>query len=120
MQDMGASPPAWAIVRAARARAGLTQRQLAARAGTSQAAIGRYERGRSIPDLATLGRLVDACGLELRLSMTEPDQHDAELIREHVRRTPRQRVSANRSATRLLAKAAHARAAGRVRPLVDA
>jgi hypothetical protein len=67
-----------------------------------------------------LARLVEACGLELRLSVAEPDDHDRVLIEGNLRRTPRQRVGANRNATRLLAHAAQARAAGAVRPLVDA
>lgn len=117
---MATSPPAWAIVRVARARAGLTQRDLAARAGTSQAAIARYERGKTVPDLTTLARVVESCGLELWLSVTEPDDHDAVLIKENLRRTPRQRAAANRNATRLLVSAEKARAAGEVRPLVDA
>jgi len=111
---------AWAAVRAARTRAGLTQRELAAKARTSQAAVARYERGRTVPDLRTLARLVEACGLELRLSIAEPDPHDRALIHDNLRRTPAQRVTANRNATRILAAAARARAQGRVRPLLHA
>ncbi|MGH9154509.1 MAG: helix-turn-helix domain-containing protein, partial [Acidimicrobiales bacterium] len=39
-----------------------SQAQLAARAGTSQPAIARYEKARTMPDLATLHRIVEACG----------------------------------------------------------
>ena len=116
----GAPFPAWAAVRSARTRAGLTQRVLAERAGTSQAAVARYERNRTVPDLRTLARLVEACGLELRLSIAEPDPHDRDLIHDNLRRTPAQRAAANRNATRILAAAARARADGRVRPLFDA
>src|SRR3972149_4552502 len=97
---MADSPlPAWAAVRAARTRAGLTQRELAARAGTSQAAVARYERRRTVPDLRTLARLVEACGLELRLSIAEPDRHDRVLLRDNLRPTPAQPLTANRNAT---------------------
>jgi hypothetical protein len=46
----------------ARAAAGLTQRELAERARTSQSAVARYERGTAVPTLATLERLLIACG----------------------------------------------------------
>lgn len=62
------SSPAQLVV-TARNAAGLTQRSLAARAGTSAAAINRYERGRSQPDLETLARVLAACGFELRMTM---------------------------------------------------
>lgn len=66
--------PVWAIIKEARRRAGLTQAGLARRVGTSQAAITRYERARSMPELSTLLRIVDACGLELRMHLAEPDR----------------------------------------------
>lgn len=50
------------LIRDARAAAGLTQQELAARAGTSQPAIARYERGAAAPTLATLERMLVACG----------------------------------------------------------
>lgn len=108
------------LLRTARARAGLSQRQLADRAGTSQPAIARYERARSTPDLGTIERLVAACGLALELKLGPPDGHDRALIREHLRRSPAARVAANRAATRMHAHAARARRDGRVRPLGDA
>jgi len=55
------------LLRDARAGAGLSQRELAQRAGTSQAMVARIERGRQSPSLATLERLVRACGRELRV-----------------------------------------------------
>ncbi len=53
----------------ARRRACLSQRELAARAATSQAAVHRYERGRAVPPIATLMRLLHACGLRLAESL---------------------------------------------------
>lgn len=52
-------------VRAARRRAGLTQAELAARAGTSQATVSAYERAAKQPSVATLGRLLEAAGSRL-------------------------------------------------------
>lgn len=50
------------LLRDARARAGLSQRELASRAHTSQPAINRYERGVVQPRADTLDRLLVACG----------------------------------------------------------
>jgi transcriptional regulator with XRE-family HTH domain len=55
------------LLKEARDRAGLTQRELARRAGTSQAMVARIEGGQQSPSVATLERLVRACGLELRV-----------------------------------------------------
>lgn len=68
--------PAYALCRIARDRAGLTQRQLAARAGVSPSTVARVERGRMEPTLDLLLRLVDACGLDLRMRLTEIDHAD--------------------------------------------
>jgi ribosome-binding protein aMBF1 (putative translation factor) len=54
----------------ARARAGLSQAELAERMGTSQSAIARLESGRTLPSAKTLLRFAEATGskVELRLS----------------------------------------------------
>lgn len=57
-----------ATLRGARQRAGLTQRELAQRASTSQAAVARYETDAAVPSIATLRRLLDAAGHDLELS----------------------------------------------------
>lgn len=46
----------------ARAKAGLTQAELAARMGTSQAAVARMESGRTLPSTKTLMRYAEATG----------------------------------------------------------
>ena len=48
--------------------AGLTQAELARRAGTSQPAIARYESGLATPSLPTLDRLLRACNRRLVLA----------------------------------------------------
>lgn len=53
------------LLRRCRLDAGLTQRELAARAGTSAAAICFYERGERVPRTDTLVRLVAAAGATL-------------------------------------------------------
>jgi predicted nucleotidyltransferase/DNA-binding XRE family transcriptional regulator len=57
-----------ALIRDGRSSAGISQRELARLAGTSQPAIARYESGTSIPTLATLDRLLEACGRRVVLS----------------------------------------------------
>lgn len=53
------------LLRSAREEAELSQAALAARAGTSQSAVARYERGTAIPSITTLERLLMACGRKL-------------------------------------------------------
>ena len=60
-----------AALAAARRAAGLTQAQLAARAGTSQATMSAYERGHKEPSVATLGRLLAAAGARLAVEAAE-------------------------------------------------
>jgi hypothetical protein len=43
--------------------------ELAEAAGTSQAAIARYETGAVLPELRTLARLIDSCGFRLTLQL---------------------------------------------------
>lgn len=56
-------------VREAREAAGLTQRDLAARMGTSQAAVARLEAGGTGATLTTLHRVATALGLELAVEL---------------------------------------------------
>jgi len=88
----------WAgdLIKLARHDGGLSQRELARRAGTSQAAIAVYESGRRSPTLETLARIVRAAGHDLRIQVVAYDDHDdamaayeaslPEVIRNAVRR----------------------------------
>lgn len=49
----------------ARIKKGLTQKELAKRAGTKQSAIARFESGRSNPSIKFLGKLSSSMGLKL-------------------------------------------------------
>jgi transcriptional regulator with XRE-family HTH domain len=53
------------LLQAARAGAGLSQRELAARAGTSQSVVARIELGATSPTWDTLSRLLRAADVEL-------------------------------------------------------
>jgi len=68
-------PLAAVLLLAARVEAGLSQRELARRAGTSGATVAAYERGSKEPRLSTLRRLLEAAGMRLDLIYT-PVTHD--------------------------------------------
>lgn len=55
------------LIALARRGSGLTQRELAAQAGTSQAAVSEYERGLKTPNLAAAERIIEAAGYPLDL-----------------------------------------------------
>ncbi len=63
------------LIRASRERAGLTQHALAARAGTSQPAVSRYESGAASPSVQTLDRLLAVMGVRLELSVADAPRH---------------------------------------------
>jgi predicted nucleotidyltransferase/DNA-binding XRE family transcriptional regulator len=62
---------AGAVLRQARAASGLTQREVATRAGVQQSVVSAYESGGREPSLATLSSLVEACGVSLELDIGE-------------------------------------------------
>ena len=69
------------LIREACRRAGLTQRQLAERAGKAPSVIGRWERGEVKPPLETVVELIRACDLDLGFGIYESDDgHDLALI----------------------------------------
>src|SRR5688500_2088088 len=89
----------WAgnLIKLARHDAGLSQREMARRAGTSQATLSAYEAGRKSPSLDTLARIVRAAGQDLRIHLAPYDDHDDWVrayeanLPERVRTTQRKR-----------------------------
>src|ERR1019366_2403710 len=67
MSDVMSS--AGTLLRTARARAGLSQAELAARAGVTQSVISVYESGRRQPALSTPAALVEAAGSRLDIQV---------------------------------------------------
>jgi transcriptional regulator with XRE-family HTH domain len=80
------------LLREARLRAGLTQKQLATRAGTSQSAIARWESGAVQPSFERLRELIRAAGLELTYGLANYDDSLDYFIEQRLRLTPQQRV----------------------------
>jgi predicted nucleotidyltransferase/DNA-binding XRE family transcriptional regulator len=57
------------LLRQARKRAGLSQVELAARAGVTQSVISAYESEQRQPSIPALARLIDAAGFDLTLGL---------------------------------------------------
>ena len=81
------------LVREARRRAALSQRELAARAGTTQSAIARLETGRTTPSFDTVLRLVRLCGLDLEVLLVERDESDWAQASQLLTLSPEDRVA---------------------------
>jgi transcriptional regulator with XRE-family HTH domain len=100
------------LLREARARNGISQRRLALRAGTSQDAISRIERGVESPTLERLAGLLMVMGEQLELNavpMVEPGSH---AVRRTARERLREAASWNLVAGKLEIAGAEARKAG--------
>ena len=97
------------LVRDARQSAGLTQRELARRAGTSQSVVARIETGVTDPSTGTLHRLAAAAGLELtvRLEAAPPGQesHMLDDVARILSLTPEERLDEVANVSRFLAEA---------------
>jgi hypothetical protein len=87
------------LLREARVAAGLSQAELARRAGTSQPAVSRYESGESSPSVRTLERLLRAAGQRVDLTRG-PAGAAVNLAGARVRRLRRYRSEIARAARR--------------------
>jgi transcriptional regulator with XRE-family HTH domain len=96
------------LLSTARRSSGLTQRDLARRARTSQSVVARIESGAASPSWKTLQRLVKRAGFDLRgvLSPTPPGpSHMLDDVPRILRLTPEQRLLELRHAARFFAAA---------------
>jgi transcriptional regulator with XRE-family HTH domain len=99
------------LVRSTRERLGISQRRLALRAGTTQAAVSRIERGLVSPTFATLRELMVAMGEEPALSSRRlPTPWDPAHMASTLERSPEERLALALSWNRMSARLA---AAGR-------
>jgi transcriptional regulator with XRE-family HTH domain len=80
------------LVRIARLRAGISQRELARRVNRHQSAIARWESGRVAPSFETLRTLIRACGFELTYGLANADDSYVSHIDDALRRSPEERV----------------------------
>jgi len=65
----GETATAGGLLRQARKRAGMSQAELATRAGVTQSVISAYESGQRQPSIPALARLIEATGFELSLGI---------------------------------------------------
>lgn len=100
----------WAgnLIYVARKQAKLSQRELASRAKTSQAAIAAYESGKRNPTLDTLQRIVGAAGKELRIGLVDYDDHD-DWVRRYEQSFPEEVRAARRRKDEEILEAARKR-----------
>ena len=98
-------PTAAELLRQTRARAGLSQRALAARAGTAQSAVARIERGQTSPTWSTLERLLKAANYDV-VAHAEPSvvvgSHMLEDVARILAMTPEQRMQGIKNVSRFL------------------
>jgi transcriptional regulator with XRE-family HTH domain len=101
------------IVREARRRAGLTQRELAEHVGTTQSAIARIERGATEPAYDRVRRLVAACGFELIPRIAARDDSDWSVASANLRLSTEARVRQHEAAVRFAREGREAMARAR-------
>jgi transcriptional regulator with XRE-family HTH domain len=91
----------------ARRRAGLSQRELAERAQTSQSVVARIESGKVSPSWGTLARLLAATGCEIHAQLREvtDDLVDLDDTARILSLTPEERLVELRNASRFFAAA---------------
>jgi transcriptional regulator with XRE-family HTH domain len=90
------------LIREARRRAALTQRELAERAGTVQPVVARWESGRTAVSLDDVCRLVRLCGFDLEILLVPNDGSDLAQARRLTTLTGQQRMDRHTRLTRQL------------------
>ena len=84
---------AGSLIRSARQQTGISQSELARRAGTSQSAVARIESGHTSPTVETLERLAGALGMDLELSAAARESGvDGTQVAAALRLSPLQRL----------------------------
>lgn len=96
------------LVRLARLKRGLSQRQLAERARVPQSTVARIETHRQQPTVPVLSRLLAAADLELRSRLADYDDHDDVLDIRRQQMTPAQRRRVQSAQDQLAEHAPHA------------
>jgi len=92
-----ATETAGALLRQARVAAGLSQAELAARAGVTQSVISAYESGHRQPALRTLAALIEAADYELVIDVRQQPRRLSRLsgpVGQRVRRRRRDLIAA--------------------------
>ncbi|HZF29731.1 MAG TPA: helix-turn-helix transcriptional regulator [Gammaproteobacteria bacterium] len=96
------------LLTAARQRAALSQRALAAKAGTAQSVVARIESGETSPSWGTLATLLSAAGVQMRVELEPVSAYRSHMLDDVpriLRLTPEERLIELRNAARLIANA---------------
>lgn len=80
------------LIREARLRAGLTQKQLSELSGRERSVIARWEQGAISPPIDSLMEIIHACGFDLPLTLMEVDKSADRELRKALMETPSERV----------------------------
>lgn len=80
------------LIREARLRAGLTQKQLSELTGRERSVIARWEQGTISPPIDSAMEIIHACGFDLPLTLEPIDKSADEELREALLATPSERV----------------------------
>jgi transcriptional regulator with XRE-family HTH domain len=99
------------LVRDARTRAGLSQRELARRAGTAQSVVARIESGQTSPGAETLARVLAAAGYDLHAELcpaTPEATHMLDDVARILALTPEDRLREVANVTRFISAARRA------------
>lgn len=95
------------LIRERRLAHGLTQARLALRAGTTQTALSRLERGELSPTVATMERILFVLGETMELDVaTIRGDHDEDHLTGLLARTPAERMELAMSWNRLAGEVA--------------
>ncbi|WP_249522661.1 helix-turn-helix transcriptional regulator [Modestobacter marinus] len=91
------------LLRLARAKAGVTQAQLAELAEVPRSTVERIEAGTRQPSLLTLSKLLAAVDLEMRVRVDDYDDHDDILDARYAAMSSQQREATDRRHNALVA-----------------
>ena len=80
------------LIREARLRAGLTQKQLSELSGRERSVIARWEQGAISPPIDSLMEIIHACGFDLPLVLVERQTHQEERLEKNLLLTPERRA----------------------------
>jgi transcriptional regulator with XRE-family HTH domain len=81
------------LLKVARAKKGMSQRELAEAAHVAQSTIARIESGSRQPSLPVLAKILAALNLEMRITLSDYDSHDDVLDDEDARLSADQRAN---------------------------
>src|SRR5215471_2431101 len=80
------------LIREARTRAGLTQDELAERSGIARSLIARWEQGEVSPSIDNFLAIIEACGFEIPLVLSQRDTSLDERLDKNRHLSPERRA----------------------------